>query len=225
MNQISPVVYGFCGIFCVMLVGAVIAVISSRKVKWPAAPEVASAAKPEQKLPGYTYKDFARDLSDENVDIAAIMERCKGALPPEQGQVGTDGIPSQENANALQGPPGPDAPPPLGLDGRPAARVSEKLPAAADRQAWFAQLAQQLPKLKIVTPPAPQVVIAVKGMAIPCSCRSGIYTSPSQDRYSSPQRGPFHPEVAYDRNGPGSVKSPKCEKCNGTGTVISLGGK
>lgn len=226
MNQVPPMAFIVSALLLSAIVAsAIVLILRYRKVKPALGIPAKETSGPDEKPKSYTYKDFARDLSDESVGISEIIERCRGVAPeaPEtekQGPIGSDGVPSPENAKALQSPPHEPLPGAPTVAETAVPRTIHDTP--EDRQQWFAQIAQKVGMVKLVPPPAGQPVIAVKGMMLRCSCKSGISTmsGSSPIRSSSPFR-PMSPQP------PGVVRPPgvDCEKCNDTGFVIMVGGK
>ena len=183
MNQISPMAFIVTAIFVSILIASLVTLMIRRRIarKKPEAEKPPPAIPaPEEKPKSYTYEEFARDFSNENVSIDDLLKRYSGAeIPPKPEE------PKKE-------PEKPEKP--------PRDLVSE-------RQAWFARASEKQNKLKIVPPPIPQVVVAIKGITVPCpGCKESMHFS----GYSSPNP---------------TWKKPKCEKCNGMGVIVIVGGK
>lgn len=207
----------FMVLFSAVMTGAIILVIVRyRNQKWAResgykAPILDSKETPK----GYTYKDFVKDLSDESVGIAEIIERCQGVSPP-----GSDA--EKHNAKVLQGPAGDPLPGAPRLAQTDVPRTVNDTP--EDRQMWFAQIAKEVGMVKLVAPPVAQPVVAVNGMMIRCACRSGLLSSTVQSSFPPHRTGPFRP---VSGGGSSGMVRPevKCTKCNDTGFVIMTIGK
>lgn len=210
----SLVLVGVIGFVVLILV---IAMRRSRaELRTPAPPPVPTPL-PEEKPKPYTYKDFAKDLADEDVRIADILERCKGALPPEPPPESPP--PPQAPQEEPKGPDGGTAPkgqdgggPPVGQDG--GSNPTPRMRTMADKQAWFSELAKELPKLKLVPPPVPQALVVAKGFTVPCTCVS---------ERRLPGGGSLG--LGHHDLGPNQKRKPFCSKCNDTGVIVVTGGK
>lgn len=206
------VLVGVIGI--VVLILAIAMRRSRAELRTPTPPSSPPAPLPEEKPKPYTYKDFAKDLADENVEISDILERCKGALPPEPLPVPP--VPPQEEP---KGPDGGTAPkgqdgggPPQGPDGGP--NPTPRMRTMVDKQAWFSELAKELPKLKLVPPPVPKALVVAKGFTVPCTCVS---------ERRLPGGGSLG--LGHHDLGPNQARKPFCSKCNDTGVIVVTGGK
>lgn len=199
-----PIVVGLLmAVLCIFI-------MSKSPRRTAAKPPALAAEKAEPRK--YSYDDLVRDL-DTNVPIDEILERCGGVFPdpPAKGAV----LPR----SFLEGSPSSTAFPDDPEGTAVMAETTKKEPEGrdAERQAWFKDMLQTTPEVKVVPPPPLGTpIVSMGGWPILCHCKR----SPG---------GLGMPTVSFTRVVPfGSMHLPRpvgttCESCGGRGFVIMAG--